>query len=676
MPMFTTGTPWDQGFSSLSQALFPDPSKIAQAGYYGAEARNKQLQSQQLERQMGGQDELTGIFANMKAPPPQAASPPGPVPPPGQVQSATLPPVPGAAVNYPPPTAAVNPTALATQLSSGAPPPEASPGGGAPPAPTATGSDGSVPPNDPQSGMFHPGSITPPGGGVKMSGPAQANGSPAPPFDIAAVMNAAVRAGYDGPKLQAIAGAAIAKAVQIGSLDEPTARKMLIDLNPSEMGAMMRQQIVTGSALVPVWDNQTNRPTEITHDQYVRDGGQRFRGISEASSNAWEAPGRFYNPKNPAASITAPMWAGAGQGGVQVTANGPAEATGGIIASGAPPTRKQVETISGATVLSTPPEALDPQKQAQNRQIDEQVVNKMFPPTGNVRDANMPVVLDDPTQAVATRADELQRTTLAFRNNRAAAYTQALQEMQQQGRVGPVNRGTTFAGRNLPGAVTGQVGANPDVVNVTVQTAKGPVKQPRLRVRILPPGQQIKNNAGQVAPQAGPQAAPPAGPQVAPAEASAPPQVSQIFGIPTGPGAGGGKPYTSAFQPKNPTPFHMPQAAASDPYAPGGALAGVPQKKGGPAKPYKGSPFVNQPAAPARVAAPPPSRGTQPMPQAPAAPPPQAAPQQQAQQGMPTRAPEGAIIQSKTTGQYMIVRGGLAYPVTPQQIQAMQAGQQ
>jgi hypothetical protein len=62
------------------------------------------------------------------------------------------------------------------------------------------------------------------------------------------------------------------------------------------------------------------------------------------------------------------------------------------------------------------------------------------------------------------------------------------------------NRGTTILGRNLPGSVTGQVGANPDVVNVPVQGKNGLVQQPRLRVRVLPPQQ---GGGGQGAPAAG-----------------------------------------------------------------------------------------------------------------------------------------------------------------------------
>src|SRR5881628_553387 len=38
MAQFSTGNDaWDQGLGALSQGLFPDPSKVAQAGYYGAQ---------------------------------------------------------------------------------------------------------------------------------------------------------------------------------------------------------------------------------------------------------------------------------------------------------------------------------------------------------------------------------------------------------------------------------------------------------------------------------------------------------------------------------------------------------------------------------------------------------------------------------------------------------------
>jgi hypothetical protein len=281
-PAINTGNAaWDQGLGSLGGALFPDPSKVAQAGYYGAEQRNKQLQSSKLRDQMARQQALDEAAKNLTMPDtsyaaspegpnmPPIMQPPGSAPAPTPTLSATV--APGPAAAAPPPPAAPAPAPAApvapaagtvganmtpaglsalfaggggavpdgggtVRLDQGTPPPTSSPapGAGAPPASNATASDGSVPTNDAVSGIFHPGSITPPGGGRKTTGPADANGAPAKPMITAAqYVNLAVSAGHDAQQALLDWRSMISSKYDTGQIDENTYHHMMGAADPS-----------------------------------------------------------------------------------------------------------------------------------------------------------------------------------------------------------------------------------------------------------------------------------------------------------------------------------------------------------------------------------------------------------------------------------------------------------
>jgi hypothetical protein len=316
MPMFNTGNAqWDQGLNTLGGALFPDPSKVAQAGYYGAEARKAQIDAAKLQEQMayrhrldimsGGTQPPTANYAPTgplsipilqdptqsqaaPAPPPTASpslsavvvGPPAPAPPPPPAPAAAppppAPPVAGTVgANLPPgglsalfaqgggavpqPTvvgqgpnggAIVQPTMTPSEvadrtpaivdahpnLTQGTPPPVSSPAPSAPPAPNTTGSDGSVPGNDASSGTFHPGSITPPGGGRKTTGPANADGSPARPapmFTQAQYVATAVNSGMDAAQATVQWRSYIQSLYDKGILDENSYHHAMGSTDPS-----------------------------------------------------------------------------------------------------------------------------------------------------------------------------------------------------------------------------------------------------------------------------------------------------------------------------------------------------------------------------------------------------------------------------------------------------------
>ena len=312
MPQFNTGNQiWDQGLNSAAtglSALF-DPTRIAQAGYYGAEARKAQMDALQKQRQFDASDQvgrwdssnnwnssavslppgvnLAGsgsptppLSATVAGPPPpQAAAPPGPPPPvaappgpaagpPPQVAAPPGPPAPQAAASAPGPAAGtvganMAPGALgalmaqgggavptpasasatmdavlaaAPQLSSGSPPPADSPApnSGAPVAPNTTASDGSVPTNEPTSGIFHPGSITSADGGKKVTGPANANGSQAlPSFTLAQYIGKATEAGLTFEQAKLRGQALIESLYDAHRIDETMYHHMMGSMDPS-----------------------------------------------------------------------------------------------------------------------------------------------------------------------------------------------------------------------------------------------------------------------------------------------------------------------------------------------------------------------------------------------------------------------------------------------------------
>jgi hypothetical protein len=279
MPTFDTGNAqWDQGLGSLANSLFPDPSRIAQAGYLGAQARKTQMEADKMRVERNALRLLPSQHVWGTSPNPPQFSAPGPRLPgvsvpqgllpnqpqgpmtgmatPGQGQPPAGPPTSMAQAVAPGPAPAPLPvaereeqigmpqyqpgsavkmakifTGEPNKLNSGPPPPVSSPGGSAPPAPNATGSDGSVPQNDLNSGPMLPGTLTDPNGGRKYSGPAAPDGSPAPPMDLNGVYTMAYQAGMRGEDLTNYMASAIIEGQQHGVIDHNTATQTLAALN-------------------------------------------------------------------------------------------------------------------------------------------------------------------------------------------------------------------------------------------------------------------------------------------------------------------------------------------------------------------------------------------------------------------------------------------------------------
>jgi len=221
---------WNSAIKSLGGALFPDPSKAAHSYYYGAEARKAQLESNKL---IGQQNAISRLLQTTQP----GVAPPAPI-------SFTQPPLTGAAPILAPPanlpmSGVVAPSpgqvvqalpAAIAPLTAGTPPEYSSPSAVSPPAPNTTGSDGSVPGNDPVAGSVHPGSTTDPNGGLKTTGPAASNGSPAPlppNLNVQGLGTLAAAAGYDASMAGLIGQQAIGEAFRQGRIDAHTYHELL-----------------------------------------------------------------------------------------------------------------------------------------------------------------------------------------------------------------------------------------------------------------------------------------------------------------------------------------------------------------------------------------------------------------------------------------------------------------
>jgi hypothetical protein len=177
-------------------------------------------------------------------PAPAAAAPPAPAAPAAGTVGANLSPGSlgqmvaqgGGPVPTAPPSAVADSVAQALDTSPGAQGPAASPPTpSSPPAPNTTGSDGSVPQSKDFS-QIHPGSLTPAGGGVKMSGSAAADGSPAPvSFNLAQFVALGVMKGMPADQAAQMGQAIVANWVKTGQMDQATADNVLSGLGRPDM---------------------------------------------------------------------------------------------------------------------------------------------------------------------------------------------------------------------------------------------------------------------------------------------------------------------------------------------------------------------------------------------------------------------------------------------------------
>lgn len=254
-PSFNTGdTSWNNALGSLAHSLFPDPMRQTQAYYYGTEARKKLADTDIATSQAAAAAHALAMQMAMDrtgqpAPVPSITYHTGSVR--GGPQVMDFPGVNGgpvtgggASMATPPPPAAGGPGLIAQMFN----------GAITGPSTEVTGSDGVTRVSTEGQGVLHPGSITDPNGGPKQAGPAQANGSPAPPaINLGTIMALSAAAGRDANVTRATGEAAIVSAYEHGILPWPQATRIssLVGNNaPYESDqATGRTRITTGAQL-------------------------------------------------------------------------------------------------------------------------------------------------------------------------------------------------------------------------------------------------------------------------------------------------------------------------------------------------------------------------------------------------------------------------------------------
>jgi hypothetical protein len=280
---------WDQNLKTLSQSLFPDPSKAAHAYYYGAEARKAQLDAAKTQDQMAAGHTALGMqFGRVPNPTyqpgfggtqimvdPNSQPAPGPAPAAGPGPTGL-----GAAVTAMPPQAVANGVVAGVEnnAQSGTLPPMAPPTPSSPPEPTTTASNGTTPSNSPAT--LHPGSVTSAGGGgVIMAGPAAADGTPAPAaFNMGQLIALQIAAGATPEAAYATARGTLGNMVKNGQIALPLAEQMAAFYGAPQM----RVQTLTNEGNLAVGAQTQAGATQRTA---MEQAGQTQRtGMTEAGA--------------------------------------------------------------------------------------------------------------------------------------------------------------------------------------------------------------------------------------------------------------------------------------------------------------------------------------------------------------------------------------------------------
>jgi hypothetical protein len=248
--MQPTGNPhWDGAFGALANAFGSDPSKPAEALYYGSKAREAQLGSNKIIDEQNWRSRFAQGVYNRDDPGATAApaaptfytptNVPGAAPivaPPSNLPlSQTVAPTmtPGQAADQVTATLAKN----APRLTQGTPPPMSPPSAVSPPAPTTTTTNGQSPNNDTVSGVFHPESLNTTGGGQQYAAKAQANGSPAQiPFNLGTFSSTGALAGFNAQQMDQMGAATLASLFQKGVIDENMYHQMLAGAGSTAFG--------------------------------------------------------------------------------------------------------------------------------------------------------------------------------------------------------------------------------------------------------------------------------------------------------------------------------------------------------------------------------------------------------------------------------------------------------
>jgi hypothetical protein len=347
MPTFATGNAqWDQNLSTLGNALFPDPSKAGEAFYYGAKAREAQVDtSKKMDQMAAGHTALGMQFGNR--PNPTFQTGPGNVPvmvDPGASGAAPLPP-PLMTPNMGPTVSGTAGSAPGPGFGPGMPQPVLGGPGGPPAGPAAVAQtvatgvqahDYAAPGTErtttdgqrPQSG--YPGALsgafTDPNGGTKMAGKAAADGSPSPvAFNLSQYMALQALSGLGADQMRVSGQAMVANWVKNGQMDARTADNILAGLG---VPTLRETNLREAGAITRTGMEQSGATTRTGMEQ----SGAMARTKEEVAGRADVAriglpPQTYITPGKPEEQTTIPGAALPPTGRVGMTPAAAAEAT-------------------------------------------------------------------------------------------------------------------------------------------------------------------------------------------------------------------------------------------------------------------------------------------------------------------------------------------------------------
>lgn len=575
MPSFDTGNAqWDQGLSSLGNALFPDPSKVAQGYYYGSEARKAQIEGYRLIDQQnyknrlmqgvysgqGGystpapasptwsQPPISGMAPIINAPSniPMSSVVTGTGPTGGAVVQPTM--TPAQVVDRAATAAENSPNAFkGTPAANSSPTPNA----GTPAAPTTTATNGSVPNTDGASAVIHPGSVQPPGGGQKYAPPANPDGTPAAPImNLSTYVATAVAAGMDAAQAQTMGAAALATAFQQGRIDEHTYHQLLGGAGVPQFGVadtqassaktvagiqagaeLEKQRMVTGEQrrefeqAPTLIQGPNGQPISVPRSQAQAGASPIFvPEIANTTQTQGGAYGTYVDPNNPTNQIYTTA-ADARSKGLVPKATSPEQQIAALQQQyelEKDPVKKaalyqQLQTLA-ATPKPVTAEEANAQRQV-NYQNDQQIYAQPQTGMANLGVKDPVAFRPDATELINRRTFELQRDNpRRYLSDPAAAHADAVTQLIREGALQSPSEIN-----NLRGPARGKVTSAGFAGDTRIGTVAAPGSQTatdHMMVGVTDKGRAMLQGGGGAAPGPAAPAAP--GPAAAPATAGGP----------------------------------------------------------------------------------------------------------------------------------------------------------
>ena len=356
------------------------------------------------------------------------------------------------------------------------------PNAGAAPAPTTTGSDGSTPQNGP--GALAPGSVTSAGGGgVIRSGPAAANGSPAPVnFDFARVMDMGAKSGLTADQMQVLARSTLANMEKNGQMATPQVEALAALFGAPQMrqqvisnqgalavgaqtqagetarntariaGDMARQQVVTGEARRadqeapektvdangnPVFVYRKDTVGKPAYDSTVANTRQTQMG----------APGQYLQPDGTVTTSTAGTAVAQGMPLAAASSDAQLAQVRQRIETEKDPVRR-AQLIAQAQALAATPKEITPEQQAKQRAVDYTQTQRIYSTPQRGVAAKFGVT--DPAAFDAATDTEIDKRAYELANMPGNTYLKVDPAKAREAAIHDLMKNPTAEGMRLP----------------------------------------------------------------------------------------------------------------------------------------------------------------------------------------------------------------------------------